>query len=79
MTVARTAGFALLYVIATYVGRLTVMDGTNLSMRNAVSTVIPPLASTMKNSPGRLSASDASMRAASSAGSSPAILTDWPR
>jgi PAS domain S-box-containing protein len=29
---ARTAGFALLYVIATYAGRLTVMDSTNLSL-----------------------------------------------
>jgi hypothetical protein len=32
MTVARTAGFALLYVVATYAGRLTVMDSTNLSL-----------------------------------------------
>jgi signal transduction histidine kinase len=28
----RTAGFALLYVLATYAGRLTVMDATNLSL-----------------------------------------------
>ena len=28
----RTAGFALLYVITTYAGRLTVMDATNLSL-----------------------------------------------
>jgi signal transduction histidine kinase len=31
-SVARTAGFALLYVLATYAGRLTVMDSTNLSL-----------------------------------------------
>jgi hypothetical protein len=36
---------------------------------------MPPLASTMKNSPGLRSASDASMRAAFSAGSS-SILTE---
>ncbi|WP_328473102.1 hypothetical protein OHA21_11625 [Actinoplanes sp. NBC_00393] len=28
----RSAGFALLYLIASYIGRLTVMDETNLSL-----------------------------------------------
>lgn len=40
-------------------------EGSSRSMRSAVSTVNPPLASTIKNSPGCLSANEAAMRAAS--------------
>jgi hypothetical protein len=32
MYLARTLGFATLYLLATCAGRLTIMDGTNLSL-----------------------------------------------
>lgn len=47
--------------------------GSCLNIRRALSKFIPPLASTMKNSPGFLSASAAVIRSASIVGSSPTL------
>ena len=50
--------------------------GSIRSIRSAVSGSIPPFASTRKNSPGCLSARDAAIRSASSAG--PPSLSSAP-
>src|SRR5690349_5145175 len=50
----RTAGFTVLYVLATYVGRLTIMDGTNLSLVWPAAAIAAMRFVSQRDSPWRL-------------------------